>query len=147
MVTFDSVKLLEKFNDKLPSANSNKLFADLRGICLKSLLFDRAFELCSGIPVDMIESEGTVAAIFSSVHKRDALTAVCEMHQDFSNLLTIQHKNSESFKNLEARFAAQVAKYNAHCETIHVPESIIEMVELIGLSIDDAKHVPILVAT
>ena len=55
-----AVKLWEQFHDKLPSSNSNKMTADLCGICLKSQLFGRALDLTKGISDEFIASEDGV---------------------------------------------------------------------------------------
>ena len=45
----DAVKLWQTFHDSLPNSNSNKIPSALQAVCLKSQLYGRAKDLCSGI--------------------------------------------------------------------------------------------------
>ena len=45
----NSVKLWQTFHNALPDSNSNKIPPALQAICLKSQLYGRAKDLCSGI--------------------------------------------------------------------------------------------------
>jgi len=141
-----AVKLWGQFHDKLPASNSNKIPADLRGICLKSQLFGRALDLCKGIPDDDIASENGAQLIIDAIYKRDALSVVSEVYQDFNDLLTCRRSSNESFKNYESRFAAMVAKMSAHGNTVKLHESLLAMMLLTNANIDDAQRVPILAA-
>lgn len=69
----DSPPILgHKFYETLPAGNRNRISFDLCGICLKSHLFSRVFELCSGIRDDIKESQYGVKQIVTAIYIRDS---------------------------------------------------------------------------
>ena len=62
-----SVKLWNAFNDALPNSNSNKIPKALRAICLKSQLFGRAADLCSGIDDASLTTDDGVKRIVDCI--------------------------------------------------------------------------------
>lgn len=64
----------------LLAAKNNHITADMRGISLKSELFGRAACLWKGISDEGMASEGGVAAIASTIRKRDTLSVISEVY-------------------------------------------------------------------
>ena len=94
-----SVDLWSAFHDALPNTNSNKIPAALRGIMLQSNLFGRAKEICRKIPDDIVRSFEGQEAIIKALFKRDALSTVSSIYQDFIVLLNTRRGENEAFKN------------------------------------------------
>lgn len=83
-------------------------------------------------------------AIVEAVYKRDALSVVNEVYDDFKELLHFRRGPNESFQNYEARFSAQVAKLNGHGKAASLHESLLGLMLLAGSLIDDSKRFSIL---
>ena len=81
------VRRWSKYHDALPDNNSNKIPSELRGLTLQAQLFDRAIDLCRGISDDVIASETAVDEICKALHKRDAISVVSCLFEDFEKLL------------------------------------------------------------
>lgn len=81
---------------------------------LKSQLFGRARDLCTGIPDEVLNSSNGADAIKEALYQRNALTVVREVFIDFNDLISTRRSATESLKIFENRFAAQVAKFNTN---------------------------------
>lgn len=141
-----SVSLWTAFHNKLPDTNSNKIPDELRGIMLQSQLFGRARDLCKKIPDDTIQSSSGAEAIVKAVHKRDPLSAVSDVFQDFITLLSTKRGQNESFKNFESRFEAQVSKFNSHSHASKLPEALTAFMLLGNSAVDSSQRVSVLAA-
>ena len=142
-----SVTLWSSFHDKLPDSNSNKIPRDLRGIMLQSQLFGRAKDLCNGLDDMIIQSQDGPSAIVNAVYKRDTLSVVSNLYQNFMTLLTTRRGDAESFRNFESRFNANVTKFNAASEATKLPEAITAFMLLSNSNIDNTQRVSVLAAT
>ena len=137
----------EAFNDALPDSNNNKIPAGLSAICLKSQLFGRAKDLCSGITNAQLLGDDGVKLIVESIYQRDALSVVSEAFKAFNQLWNTRCGSAESMKNFESRFSAQVAKFNSIATTTKLPEYTTALMLLSNSSIDDNQRVSVLAAT
>lgn len=133
------MRLWEQFHDKLPLNNSNGITSDLCGIFLKSKLYGLALHFPKGIPDDVIASDKGVAAIVSTFYKCDAFSVVNEVYKYFTDLLSVLRHVSESFKNFEALFSAQVSNLSAHGTTAYIHESLLAIM-LLSSSLFDASR-------
>lgn len=59
-----------------------------------------------------------------SVFKRDDLFVFTEVYKHFTDLLSLNRKSNEPFREYEARFVAQMEKYNSHEKSISIHESL-----------------------
>lgn len=84
------VNLWDQFHDKIPSTNSNKFLPDVRSICLKYQLLDRAYFLCSGIRNEIIGSYEFVSSIIVTIHIREPLSFTTQ----FTTISTICYQLS-----------------------------------------------------
>lgn len=69
---------------KQPANNFNKTGLELRGIVLKSALFARAKDLCTGILDNVIKSENGMQAFLDSGYKRDTMSVLNEVFREFN---------------------------------------------------------------
>lgn len=90
------VRRWSKYHDALPDNNSNKIPAELRGLTLLAQLFDCAIDLCRAISDDVIGSAAGVDEIFKALHKRDELSVVSALLEDFGKLLQFKRTKHES---------------------------------------------------
>lgn len=142
----DAVHLWQMFNNALPASNNNKIPAALQAICLKSQLYGRAKDLCSGITDQQLTSDGAVELLVGRVYQRDALTVVSEAYRAFNALWSTRRNANENMKNFESRFSAQVAKFNSISTTTKLPECITALMLLSNSAIDDTQRVSVLAA-
>lgn len=136
----------QTFCNALPINNNNNIPAALQAVCLKSHLYGRAKDLCSGITDAQLVGEESVALIVGAIYKRDALSVVSEAYKTFNLLLNTRRGNSENMKKFESRFSAQVAKFNSISNTTKLPDCLTALMLLSNASIDDAQRVSILAA-
>ena len=141
-----AVMLWSALHDKLPDSNNNKIPKELRGIMLQSQLYGRAKEICKKVPDSVIQSVEGVQAIVNAVYKRDALSTVSDVYQDFMNLLNLKRGANESFRNFESRFEAQVSKFNAHSDTSKIPASLTAFMLLANSNVDSSQRISVLAA-
>ena len=141
---FRAVKLWKNFHDKLPENNSNKIPKSLQGIILQSQLYDRAVDLVKKLTPDEIESEDGALKVALAIHKQDVLSIVTETFHNFLDLLKTKQAESDSFKNFETRFDAQICKLNASCEGAELPSALVSFLLLANSRIDTAQRVSIL---
>ena len=141
-----AVALWQAFHDKLPDSNSNKIPKELRGIILMSNLFGRAKDLCKKIPDQEIQSDTGVDAIVKAIYKRDPLSAVSTVYQDFLTVLGTKRGASESFRNFESRFTANVSKFNSHSTSFVLIEAIAAFMLLANSGVDSNQRVSVLAA-
>lgn len=81
-----------------------------------SQLYGCTRDLSKKIPDTTVQSADGPTATVNAVYKRDALSTVSNIYNDFTSLLTSKRGFNESFRILEARFEAHVAKFNAHSD-------------------------------
>ena len=129
-----AVTMWSFYHDTLPNSNSKKIPKNLRCLTLRAQLFDRAVDLCRSIPLEDLQSNDGQDKIVQALYKRDPLSAVSHLFDDFSSLLNTKRERTESFKNFEGRFAAQMARYNAHGSYIQLPSSIVALLLLAKLT-------------
>ena len=73
-------------HDLLDDTDSNKMVPKLRGPILKSQCYSRAKDLAKSIPIGELNSENGATCVVSSIHKRDALSFVTDIYNDFNRL-------------------------------------------------------------
>jgi len=69
---------------------------------------------------------------------------VSEVFRDFTDLMAVKRGQTESFRNFEGRFAAQVAKFHAHSDDVKLPESLIAFMLLGNSNIDSGQRISVL---
>lgn len=143
----NSVALWSAFHEKLPNNNSNKIPSELRGIMLQSQLFGRARDLVKKIDDEVIHSPDGAYAIVKAIHKRDALSAVSSVYQDFLRLLGTKRATNESFKNYEARFEAQLSRFHAHSNSCFLPDALTAFMLLANANVDTSQRISVLAAS
>lgn len=62
--------------------------------------------------MDEMSYENGVSKIIKSIYKRDALSSVSDVLNDFLCNITTKLGPSENFHNFKSRFEAQVSKWN-----------------------------------
>lgn len=142
----DSVKLWQTFHNALPDSNSNMIPTALQAVCLKSQLYGRAKDLCSGISEAELVAEGAVDLLVGEIYQKDALTVVSEAYRAFNQLWNTRRGTNETMKNFESRFSAQVAKFNSKSTTTKLPECITALMLLSNSAINDAQRVSVMAA-
>ena len=142
----NSVKLWQTFHNALPDSNSNKIPPALQAICLKSQLYGRAKDLCSGISEVQLTGDHAVDLIVGKIYQKDALSVVSEAYRAFNQLWSTRRSNNETMKNFESRFSAQVAKFNSISATTRLPECITALMLLSNSAIDDSQRVSVMAA-
>ena len=142
----EAVRLWSALHDKLPDSSSNKIGSDIRGIMLKSQFYGRAKEIVKKVPDDVIESNEGAQAIVNAVYKRDALSTVSDVYQDFMRLMNLKRGPTETFLNFESRFEAQISKFNAHSETSKIPASLTALMLLANSKVDSGQRISVLAA-
>lgn len=140
----DSVNNLSEFHDELSDANANNIPKNLCGTVLLSHLYVRAQDLSMGLTKDLIKSSNDVQAIFDVLYQRDPLSVVAELQKDLIDLLFTTTNTNESFINFEARFAAQLKKFNAHGSA--VKDTISGLVLLSDTSLEGSQGISLLSA-
>lgn len=81
---------------------------------------------------EVITYSDGVAATVAAIYKRGVLSVVNEVYKDSIYLLSVKRIATKSFKNFEARFAAQVFKLSTHGQSTFTHESLLAMVLLAG---------------
>lgn len=92
------VTLWKHFHESLPANNSNKIPGNLQAICLKSQLFGRAIDLCSGITITELSSEEGVSKVVNVMYQIDGFSVVSEAYKVFNDLLDTKRGHNESMK-------------------------------------------------
>lgn len=82
----NSVKLRQTFHNALPDLNINKIPTALQAVCLKSQLYCRAKDLCSGIADNELTKEVAVNLIVCYIYQKDPLSVVSEAFRAFNQL-------------------------------------------------------------
>lgn len=141
-----AVRLWKRFHDKLPESNGNKIPASLQGFVLQSQLYGRAVDLVKKLSADEIEAEDGALKVASAMFKQDVLSIVTDTFHRFLEVLRTKQGDSESYKNYEMRFAAQVCRLNATCEGSELPSALVAFLLLANSRIDAAQRVSILSA-
>ena len=139
-----AVRLWKLFHDTLPAANANKIPKSLQGVMLRSQLYGQAADLCKGLTDSDLTNEAGAQKVLNCVYKRDALAVISDVYHDFMTLLTMKRGNNETFKNFEARFAAHISKFHAHCPTAQIPESLTAFMLLANSNVDGSQRVSVL---
>lgn len=109
-------------------------------------LYGRAKEIVCKVPDTVIQSGAGLQAIVNAVYKRDKLSSVSDANQDFMNLLNLKRGPTESFRNNESRFEAQVSKFNAHSTSSHAPDSLTAFMLLANSNVDSSQRISVLAA-
>lgn len=125
----------------LPDLNSNKVPLSLRCIILHFQPFERARDLCKGVPDSVIKSEDGAEAIVKAIYKRDALTVVSEVYQNFVAVFDTTRDWTETFKSFESLFDAQLPKFNASSPTTKLPHALTELMLLANSALDSSQRV------
>ena len=142
----NAVNLWQTFHNTSPDSNSNKIPQALQAIFLKSKLFCRPKDLCSGISDDQLVGNNAVNLIVGNIYQRDALTVVSEAYRTFNLLSNTRRSSNEAMKNFEPRFSAQVAKFNSISSTSKLPECITALMLLSNSAIEDSQRVSVMAA-
>lgn len=114
------------YNDALTDGNQNKIPKNLRGLTLHAQLYDRAFDLRPSIPDEIPLSNAGVDAVVNNLYKREALSIVNALFEDFSTLLSTKRGNNELFKKLRRdsllKFPSSVLMVIlSNCRTVLLP--------------------------
>lgn len=116
-------------------------------MALHARLYDRAVDLLCSVTNDILPSESGVDSIVNVLHKIDGLSVLNDLFEDFSLLVNTKRGGTESFKNFEMRFSAQVSRYNAQGQSIILPEFITVLSLLVNSDVSDSQSIPIRSAT
>lgn len=138
--------LWEAFHNKLPDSNANKVPEELRGIMLQSNLFGRSKDLCKKVPDSVIQSATGVAAIVRALYKRNPLSTVSLVYQDFLTVLGTKRGSNETFRNFEPRFASKVSKFNSHSASFELAEALTAFMLLANSGVDSSQRIFVLAA-
>lgn len=84
--------------------------------------------------------------VVEATSKRDTLTVLNEVYEDFHALLIVQRGANESFKNYESQFAALVSRFNAHGLSLHLSEPILAFMPTTSAGIANNHRVSMLAA-
>lgn len=141
-----SVKQWCLFHDRLPDNNANRIAPNVRGIILEANLYGRAKDLCKSITAEQLGSDTGATHVMNCIYKRDSLSVMSEIFSDFSLLNKTRRHGSETFQEYEARFSAQLAKYNSHSSTTAISDAIAGMMLLVNSDVDDSQRISILSA-
>ena len=80
-------------------------------------------------------------------YKRDSLTVVSNISQQFLKLLNTKRGSTETIKNFEARFNAQVSKFKASADETKLPEAPVSFMLIANADIHNSQRVSVLAAT
>lgn len=130
------------YHGSLPNANSNKNPKKPRRLTLRAQLFDRAVDFFRSIPLGVLQSDNSQDEIIKALYKRDPLSAASHRFADFSSLRHTRREGTESFKNVESRFAAQMCRLNAHGSSIALSSSVVVLWLLANANVSDLQRVP-----
>ena len=142
----DAVSLCQTFHNKMPDSNSNKIPTALQAVCLKSKLYGRDKDLCSGIADILLTTDAAVDLIVGKIYQKDALSVVSEAYRAFNQLWNTRRSSIDTMKNFESRFSDQVAKFNSISTTTKLPECITALMPLSNSAIDDSQRVSVMAA-
>lgn len=105
--------LWKKNHDKLPDSNSNKILQQLREVVVQSLLLNGAHSFCMTITDSDIQSIDGSKVVVDAIQKREALSVVSDVYQNFMSLLSTRRGSTKTFRSSESRFDTQISKLNA----------------------------------
>lgn len=134
------------FHGSLRDTNCNNIQKNLRGICLHAQFYDRARDICKILSNEQPCRNDATALICSLLYMRDSTSAVLDVLDYRHALEDNPRSSSESFKNYELRFAAQMAKYNSHGQSVKLPESIHALLLVSNDGVDESQRVSVLSA-
>lgn len=72
------------------------------------------------------------------------MSAVFDVFDELQALNITKRASNESFKNVESRFTAQKAKFNAYYGSVHLLESIYALLLIHSTAVDDSDRFAIL---
>lgn len=142
----DAVIQWKAFHDRLPESNSNKIPEDLQGIIFQSQLFKRAIDFCKKVPTATIQSAQDALAIAKAIHKVDPLSTISDTFQKFSTVLHTIRGNTESLRNFESRFEANICSYKSAASGAKLPGALTAFILLSNANLEDTQRVLILSA-
>lgn len=67
-------------------------------------------------------SENGAKAVVAAVHRRDPLTVISTVYEDFSLLVSARRADNETFKAFESIFEAAVSLFRSHGDDITISE-------------------------
>ena len=141
-----AVELWNAFHNKLTDSNSNKIPADLRGIMLQSQLYGRARDICRSITDTDIQSNTGWKSVVDAIYRREALSVVSDVYLNFTSLLSMKRGSTETFRNFESRFLAQVSRLNSTSTSSKLPEALRAFMLLANSSVDNGQRISVLAA-
>lgn len=109
----DAVAIWQRFHNALPANNNNRIPTHLKTICLQWQLSGGAKDRCAGICNEDLVGDNGVSLITGGIYKRDSLSVVSEGYSSYNGLCKTRREKTETMKDFELTFAAQVAKCNA----------------------------------
>lgn len=113
---------------------------------LQSNLFDRAQDLVKKVTEEEPMSEDGALKVASAIFKRDVLSIVTDTFQRFLDVLKTKQGETETFRNFETRFEAQVCRLNASCSGSTLPSALLSFLLLANSRIDSSQRVSIISA-
>ena len=97
-----------------------------------------------GLTSDQLSSNEGVSLIVSKIYQRDAISVVSEVYRDFNDLVQTRRGQTESYKNFESRFSAQLSKFDSNGSSIRFPEALTALMLLSNSGVDDSQRISII---
>ena len=118
----------------------------MQGIILKSQLFGRAADIGEKVSDTDLKSDDGAIKLASAIFKRDALSQVNRMAEEFGVLLTTSRGENEKLKSFESRFEAQVCRFNESSGSTILPDALLALLLLNNSNVDNNQCVSLLAA-
>lgn len=93
--------------------------------------------MCRPVDDDVLLTDDGVDTIIKFLYKRDALSVINALFEDFRLLLSTKLADNELFMNFEMRFSAQISRYSAHGYAIAPLKCIIALSLLVNSNVSD----------
>ena len=98
------------------------------------------------LPQDQIASNDDSHFIVSKIYQREPISVVSEVYRDFTDLILTKRGMSESNKNIESPFGAQLSKFDCNRSSIKFPEELSTLMLLSNSRINDGQRVSVLLS-
>lgn len=115
-----------------------------RGTVLMSNLLGRAKDVCRASRDKLLTSQDGAQLDFDAIYKRDPLSLVAHIFEEFRKLLFKRRSDSESFRNFELSFNAQLSKFNSFCEAVWLINAMAALQLLTNANADSSQRLSIL---
>lgn len=98
-----------RYHQAFPYSNPDKIPPQVQVMTLHVHLYDPDGNLWKTVTDDILRSEDGANSIIDVLHKRDSISVVNSLFENFSLLLDTKGGDHENFKNFESSFSSQVA--------------------------------------